>query len=75
MRTNLVPHLTVQRRDVGRLARLEQNHDNRAQKGFVQGIDFLRKSILCGFGLGYIYRDFAVRVQVYIDPENALAIL
>jgi hypothetical protein len=40
---------------------LEQNHDNRAQKGFVQGIDFLRKSILCGFGLGYIYRDFAIK--------------
>jgi tetratricopeptide (TPR) repeat protein len=23
-------------------------------------MDFLRKSMLCGFGLGYIYRDFAV---------------
>ena len=39
---------------------LEQNHDNRAPKGFVQGIDFLRKSILCRFGLEYIYRDFAI---------------
>ena len=39
---------------------LEQNHDNRAPKSFVQGIDFLRKSIPCGFGLGYIYRDFAL---------------
>ena len=38
----------------------EQNHDNRAPKSLVQGIDFLRKSILCRFGLGYVYRDFAI---------------
>jgi D-alanyl-D-alanine dipeptidase len=43
---------------------LEQNHDNRALKGIVQGIDFLRKSILCGFGFGYIYRDFAIALLV-----------
>jgi len=40
----------------------EQNHDNRAPKSLVQGIDFLRKSILCGFGFGYICRDLAVIV-------------
>jgi hypothetical protein len=38
---------------------LEQNHDNRTPKGLVQGIDFLRKSILCKFDLAYIYRGFA----------------
>jgi hypothetical protein len=43
-----------------RIVTLEQNHDNRALKGVVQGIDFLRKSIPYGFGLGYIYRDFAI---------------
>jgi hypothetical protein len=43
-----------------RRQKLEQNHGNRASKSFVQGIEFLRKSILCGFGIGYIYRDFAV---------------
>ena len=42
---------------------LEQNHDNRAPKSFVQGIDFLRKSIFCGFGLGYTYRDFAIALS------------
>jgi hypothetical protein len=51
--------------DLGR--HLEQNHDNRAPKGFVQGIDFLRKSIPCGFDLGYIYRDFAIKLSNFVQ--------
>jgi hypothetical protein len=39
---------------------LEQNHDSRALKSIVQGVDFLRKSTLCFPGLGYTYRDSAV---------------
>ena len=38
---------------------LEQNHDNRALKGFVPSIDFLRKSIHYEYGSGSMVRGFA----------------
>jgi hypothetical protein len=38
---------------------LEQIHDNRALKSFVQSIDFLRKSIRYECGSGNMYRGFA----------------
>ena len=38
---------------------LEQNQDNRALNDLGDGADFLRKSALEQFALGYTYPDFA----------------
>jgi hypothetical protein len=43
-----------------RMRALEQNHDFHAQNGWIEGVDFLRKSTLGSHGFGYTYRGFAI---------------
>jgi hypothetical protein len=49
---------------------LERIHDDRAVKHDIKGIDFLRKSILSGFGAGYVYHGFTLTLWFNRLPLN-----
>jgi hypothetical protein len=49
---------------------LERIHDNRALKHDIKGFDFFRKSILSGFGVGYICHGFTLTLWFNRLPLN-----
>ena len=68
------PRAHLQKMGPGALVFLEQNHDNRAPKCSVPGIDFLRKSILCGFGLASLSRFCSSALPLKFAVQVALAL-